>query len=195
MTIFPQHMAVSPNGNIILAYNDTIIMLNSSFEVITTQHLFGERPHVFAVYASDHDSFWITYNALLFGSEYYLIEMDANGQLLQPTLLARWDSLNCDPCQGFSFVSPDGETCNYVTDMYGYLYSTSLEEPGARLYKYTNPESEPIYVHYLSSNHHYEEFEEYSVSPNYYITYSGDFYTLHATEDGLVLTKYTYQCN
>ena len=51
-----------------------------------------------------------------------------------------------------------------------------------------NGNGQIIYTNEVESDAGWEEFD---LQDRYYITWTGDFYTLHATDDGAVLTKYT----
>ena len=78
----------------------------------------------------------------------------------------------------------------YVQDMYGYTYRTSLNEQTLERY---SPQGQIDNSFSYASDSGWDRFT--AGSRKWFVSWSGDVYILHATDDGAVLTKYTLFVN
>ena len=194
---WPDALGVATGGEVLLALYDQIVLLNPSLILLRSAELPDSQARVAGIYPSDHGSFWVIYRTSHPGWQYYLLDYFVNGDMSQPQLLFQGtDFNNCSPCQGFSYASPDGSTYQASNvDMWGYKYTISYDELSGYSLSKRSPTGEVVYTHALTSDPSWTDYEVLSDSANYFITWLGDFYTLRATDDGAVLTKYTLVIN
>ena len=187
---WPDDFAVATTGEVLLGWNRDLKLLSSSLEVILSDVLPDPQAEVFQIYPSDHGSFWVIYRLWGRLRNYWIVDYSTDGNMSTPQLLFEGIDFNdCDPCNPYFSVAPDGTTYRQYTDIYNFTYYISNDEYGNHLSK-KSPDCEVVYTHSLSSDPSWTEYEILSDSFNYSVTWSGDFYTLHATDDGAVLTYY-----
>jgi hypothetical protein len=90
----------------------------------------------------------------------------------------------------YIYVSPDGTVSSNITDMYDCTYTTYREWIDDRaIVKLTKRSSagEIIYTNQIQNDPGCEGI------PDYFIMWSGNYFTWTGSEDGMKLTKYTMQ--
>jgi hypothetical protein len=188
----PRHLAVSGNGTVGMTSDEVIYYMNSALgiqtaDTIPTPIQEGEEASFYGLFPSDHETFWVLYSvdrSLPDGTlegDAYLAEFGSNGWIGNPQLLYTgewlWD---------YQFVTPSGHVLSDIEDMYGFTYEIDPFEGTNVLHKYS-PQEEEAYSFSLASDPGWTVFDQ---GYHFYVTWSGDFYTLRATDEGAVLTKY-----
>ena len=192
LTWLPEDLAVAITGEILLGRGEMLSLLDPYLNRLTIVSLPEEGSRVFRIFPTNTGSFWVVYQSSI-RIKYYLVECFTNGNMSAPELLFEGTDLtNCNPCNEYHYVNPDGLTFTSQTDSCGFTYHAYSDLPGNQLVKETST-GEVVFSHTLSSDPGYADYEALSDTHNYFITWSGDFYTLHATAQGAVLTKYTLQ--
>ena len=100
-----------------------------------------------------------------------------------------YDSETGQGTPGVVYVTPAGELKTEPTDKWGYTYQWVPDDPGQNLKRYSTA-GEEVFSHHLESDTAWKWFDYTVTGSHYHITWSGDFYTLRATDEGAVLTKY-----
>jgi len=85
------------------------------------------------------------------------------------------------------FITPLGEKRPRIEDRYGFTYWGKVPDSDKTMNIYS-PEGELVFSHTLVSD---SDYRMRGCFYYYCIMWSGDFYTLHASDEGAVLTKYT----
>jgi hypothetical protein len=190
---FPESLAISGNGEVLAGTGGSLFLLDSTLSLFITADLPHEDAHVSSIFPSNSGSFWVIYGTssnkvddiwYIYGG---LIEFSQDGSMSEPQQISfsgTWEELH----EMQSFVTPDGLLKQHVEDTNGFSYQFSIEPQCRHLVK-RSPEGEIVYTNDLYSNPGWELWEELG-GALYFITWSGDFYTLHATDEGAVLTKY-----
>jgi hypothetical protein len=195
LRFFPHALAVASGGEVLLGWTNQLRLLSASLELTHSDDLPDNRAHVLGIHPSDHGSFWVVYTVLGRLTNYWMVEYSTDGVMSAPELLFEGSGFDdCNPCQPYWFVAPDGSTYREPTDLHGCVYAVYIEDDGNHLRK-ESPNGEMVYTHVLTSDPGWTAYEDLSDTTNYFFTWTGDFYTLHATEEGAVLTKYTLQIN
>jgi hypothetical protein len=186
-------VALSETGQVLVAAGARILLLDPELalqtsDIVPMPVLEGEEAHVGGLFASNHETFWVlcsVHRTLEDESQEidgYLAEFGENGWLGNPQYLTTvehpWE------LSDWSFVTPDGQVLPKVTDSCEYAYEFDTR---ATLHKFS-PEGQEVYTHTLTSEPGWTAFDD---SSHFYAMWSGDYYTLHATADGAVVTKYT----
>lgn len=195
----PNELAMSGRGEVLLGYSNVLVWLSPSLERVARLQLPQSSVLIERIVPSNNDSFLVVYDSQLPScdglhiiSEKYLIKCFTDGSTDGPVLLLSY--LSGDPAAlEYSYVSPDGAFHSSTTDIHGYSYRFPWTDEtvdawgmGRHSMERLSPDSQVVYAHSFNSEEGWRMFNE-----DYFITWSGDFYTLHATEEGAVLTKYT----
>ena len=197
----PNELAMSDTGEILLGYSNELVWLSPSLEEVARLQLPHTAVLIERIVPSDRSSFLVLYDSQLpscdsphIMSEKYLIECFTDGSTDEPVLLLSYSS--GDPAAlEYCYVSPDGAFHSTITDMHGYSYrfpwTDETVDPwgiGRHFMERLSSDGRVVYAHDFNSEEGWRMFDE-----RYFLTWSGDFYTLHATDEGAVLTKYTLQ--
>lgn len=190
---YAQGCSTGETGEVLIGSGRKLCLLDSSLNVL----LLAEIPHpdayISQIFPSDSGSFWVIYDTSsrkvdnIWYIDYCLIEFSQDGSMSEPQELSfagTWEELD----EMEKFVTPSGTLKQYIEDIYGYNYRFTGEEPGTHLVK-RSTEGEIVYTHDLYSDPGWELWEGLG-GVHHFVTWSGDFYTLHATDDGAVLTYY-----
>ncbi|MBU1022938.1 hypothetical protein KKB99_01525, partial [bacterium] len=126
---------------------------------------------------------------------FFLCSLSTSGVLSEPLII--WDAENKTGLPAH-FVTPLGETTLVFKDQFGYFYGPTEHisggwEWGAAISKRANPNGPRIYRNDWQSEESWRRFDNRDYGSRYYLTWDGDYYTIHATDAGMVLTKYTLQ--
>jgi len=197
-------IAISNTGHVLLSnsipdpdshtYITELLLFNPALELIGRTGLPNAGTDCFTcgIFPSESDSFWILFRSKMemengsWQHERRLVEYSVDRGLSTSVLL--YSGENSDPgAMQARFVTPSGQTRSEIEDMYGFTYDSLPEDPNATIGRFS-PEGELVYTHQLVPGSGFERFRGFSY---YFITWSGDFYTLRATDEGAVLTKYT----
>lgn len=192
-SFIPDAIASSIYDSILLTSRNRIYLVNKDLTVLN-YHEFDQNVLVTSLFPSIQGGFYIIYHPNYLATETYKTYYSQQGLLSPSLLLYKRTEFGCDPCLPSSFVDPYGYTYQSFTDSFGFVYETTVWPNHALIKRHIGNEL-TVYTKIISSDEGFTDFEKYSISPNFYITYSGDFYTLHATSEGAVLTKYTLQIN
>jgi hypothetical protein len=194
---FPAYLTFSTSGLLACGYGNKLFVLDSELTILQRPIIPLPDASVFRICPSDHSSWWVLFTcSRITGGEIttqdYLIDCREDGSLGEPILI--YDSETGQGTPGIVYVTPSGELEPKVEDMYGYTYEWMLDDPGQGLVKY-DPEGEEVFSHHLQSDPDWIRFDYTVMGMHYSVTWSGDFYTLHATDAGAVLTKYALVTN
>lgn len=189
---FPSSLSISDNGIVCLGYGEQLFLLDSSLSIINASIVSLPDAHISPICLSDHNSFWvlISCSIIIDDESYhqrYLVECYDDGSLAEPILI--YDGSTGEGTPGIVFVTPTGEFRTAREDMFGYTYRLIADDPDNGLTKYS-PSEQEVYNHYLESDPGWTWFDITVNGTHYFVSWSGDFYTLHATDDGAVLTYY-----
>ncbi len=203
----PFHLAINPSGQILVEnrvhqqdmdnYVDSLYLFDPSLTLMSSTAIpVTGNLMVLGLYPSQDDDFWILYRNTQ--SEYSssdaiyelgIVRSSPDGML--DSMETLYSGQDADPgSQQAGFITPSGDPISRVTDCYGYTFSGVREIPDVTMGRFS-PEGNLVYTHDLPFIPGWRWYPSFTF--NYYITWSGDFYTLHATDEGAVLTKYTLQ--
>jgi len=168
-------------------YITTLHLLDSTLQPVNQASIpSGNDSMVGDIYPSDTGSFWIIYSTRSRGRDWHerhLIEFSQDGSISAQQVLYAGENSDPGP-QQIRFVSPSGEPRPHIEDTYGYTYRTPGEDPTVGRF---SPEGDLVYTFDYSSDAGWTGFR---ASSPWFVTWSGDVYILHATDEGAVLTKY-----
>ena len=176
--------AVNTSGELLLGEDAKLVLLDTDFSVLWTAELPDPDFRTTEIYPSDHGSFWIICVHGYFSRDRLVMECLRDGTISQPILIPEGE--------GF-YITPDGSFHHNPTDYQGYEYSLYCEEEGNVLRK-QSPEGEVVYTHCWSSDPGWTDYELLHSANLLFVAWSGDFYTIHATAEGAVVTKYALAC-
>ena len=200
----PWKIAILNSGEIAVSSScipQQIFLLDSNLNLMHQTSLPFPKPRLSEFTPTDQGSFWLAFRAKtqineITYQQYYKTEIFLDGSYSTPEIT--WDDI-ANIGLPAHFISPTGEPFLCNADMYDYLYSGlySISEERTLIKSKLNQqgtEYEIVYTHTSVSDPGWELFETMqNTGPRHFVTWSGDFYTIHATDPGMVLTKYTYQ--
>jgi len=185
----PNVISISNNENILIAEKGKLVLLDTDLNIIRKEFVpfiegGNNRASIYGLFPSNNNTFWVLYNVHIRNQddslkrEIYFGEYSEQGFIFPPNLVYEGDSF-----PGYRFVTPDGQIRLNIEDMYGFYYSFNSTPSLTRI----SPQHDVVFSHTLESAPGWTAFDERT---HYFVSWSGDFYTLHATESGAVLTKY-----
>lgn len=195
----PQNMAFSETGELAVAENsgDLIVIFTSELEIDSYIRLPLKDQATFCVEPSSTGGFWVLYLASERENQYglenmYLCSLTVDGVLGTPILV--WDGVNKQGIPA-DFVTPYGECTMVFKDMYGYFYGPTSHISGELGSAISKSDSDyiQIYRNDWKSDEDWNWFDIRDPGLKFLITWEGDYYTIRATDAGMVLTKYTLQ--
>jgi hypothetical protein len=190
----PGSICTSSPGHALIAWgNGKICLLDQSLSIIRQEEVGLIVPdfiYIRGLFKGNSSNFWILCSSLFQDGTlaYYELEYRIDGSFGLPILV--WSGNENDPgYSDFNAINPTGNITKFFNDQYGFTYHglTGLLEK-------KSPAGELVFTHSYTSDSGWEKFD-YGLSESHKVNYSGDFYTLHATDQGVVLTKYTLQFN
>jgi hypothetical protein len=186
---YPHSLSVNDNDQVLLmswSNNEILFFLfDANLQYLNDAVIPAENVFEGDVFKSSTNSFYVLFSTINPRMRYF-VEYFPDGTITEPQVIFEGTPENTDDFH--RFVTPTGETKPELEDLYGFRYFLDAEyEP--KLDK-ISPGDEVIYSHTFSSTLGYTQFDIPNWMINYFIDWSGDFYTLHATESGAVLTKY-----
>ncbi len=193
----PGDACVAVGGEVMLVADDVVCVLDTDLNRIDLTTLLWRGSYVGQIWPSASGGFWLVYDSPSWVSaqsgeyemERMVVEYSLENGFADPTIL--FHGTREDPERFlYYFVTPDGTVTEDIQDMYGYSYMRRPGDQCSQLVKMA-PNGQQIYANQLVDDPSWEGFVEADVTHNYFIDWSGDFYTLHATGDGAVLTKCT----
>jgi hypothetical protein len=167
-----------------------LYLFNSNLQLVSTDEMPLKSGWLLGIFPSDSDFFYILYVSKTETIERYRVTWDErllykfhfDGTLDLPDVL--WSGYSDDPAgEDYQFVLPSGEVSKWLTDERGYTYrciewnDIEIYDPPGSLVYTLNFDDEP-------------QWELVTTMANYCVLHSGNFYTLHATDEGAILTKY-----
>jgi len=197
---YPQEACVATGGEVMLIAVDAVCVLDDDLTLLELTTL-PWRGSFGWTWPSATGGFWVVYDSPSWVStqsgeyemERMVVEYSLENGFGDPTIL--FHGTMVDPERYlFTFVTPDGTVTDDIQDMYGYSY---IPRPAGECNELCNelvkkaPNGDVIFTNQLFDDPGWEGFIEADPSLDYFIDWSGDFYTVHATEAGAVLTKYT----
>jgi len=194
---YPGDSCVAIGGEVMLVGGDFACVLAADLSPIEVTTLPWRGSYVGGIWPSATGGFWVVYDSPSWVSaqsgeyemERMVVEYSLENGFADPTIL--FHGTREDPERFlYYFVTPDGTVTEDIQDMYGYSYMRRPGDQCSQLVKMA-PNGQQIYANQLVDDPSWEGFVEADVTHNYFIDWSGDFYTLQATGDGAVLTKYT----
>jgi hypothetical protein len=196
----PWNIAISNNGASIISSScvpQRIFILDSDLS-LCDEIIIPDSDCLFSFTASENNSFWLAFKIIgkINGVEYhqyYKTEIFLDGTYSTPEIT--WDDVTNTGVPA-RYISPTGEPFLSYADVYGYLYNVTDRYEGLRLNKsklnQEGTEYDIIYTNTIISDPGWVTFDYLDSGEKHFITWSGDFYTIRATDAGMVLTKYTY---
>ncbi|MCX6646886.1 MAG: hypothetical protein NTY09_11135, partial [bacterium] len=148
---------------------------------------------VLGLFPSQDDSFWVLYmtSENEFSDQAHfernMVRFFANGTISTPEIQYSGNESDAGP-QQTRFITPSGCPIQSVTDQYGYTYRGFDETQDATMGRFS-PEGDLVFTHNIPFDPKWHWHPSFLY--NYFVSWSGDFYTLHASDEGTVLTKYT----
>jgi len=116
MRFFPDDFAVVSTGEVLMGRDDQLRLLSPSLELIGSGELSEAQAAVCEIYPSDHGSFWVVYTIYDRLTNYWMLDYSIDGTMSAPELLFQGtDFENCEPCNGYYYVAPDGSTYRNAT--------------------------------------------------------------------------------
>ncbi|MCD6217714.1 PKD domain-containing protein [bacterium] len=199
----PKEIAIL-NSNEVALYNSAvpqkIFILNTNLD-LTHEILLPTNNDGYVLFnltPTSQNSFWLAFFIIekiadVTYKQYYKTEIFLDGTYSTPLLI--WDDVSNTGTPG-RFISPAGEPYIFPTDVFGDVYLEKYTDVGLELKKHRLNEQETayeiIYTHTSVSDPGWENFNQsQNVGARHFVTWQGDFYTIHATDAGMVLTKYT----
>jgi len=192
-------MAIAPTGQVAMAYESRMLLLGPDLQIIRDDRgpvpIHGdEEVSIYQICPSDHGTFWVLFR----GSRIlpddtqqehgYLAEYGPDGWIPDPQEFFAGDS-PWDLWGHHNFVTPDGLILPEITDVNGCTYEFDYHGCNAIMRKFS-PDCEEIYTHAIASEPGWTSFD---LTSHYSVTWFGDFYTIHATAEGAVVTKFTLE--
>ncbi len=205
----PWCIAISSSGYVLMSRNfgiwegndlmdaGSVYLLDPSLQLLWSWTIPGENVDISGVFPSDSNSFWVQYSTCHRPEddywhyddsshlvEQYVVQVFVDASVSGPELIC--SAFKGDPVldQHF-FVTPSGEPRSRIEDRYGYTYRTLGEDPIVGRF---SPDGELVSTFDYGSDPGWTGFR--AASP-WFVTWAGDVYTLHASDEGAVLTKYT----
>jgi len=172
-----------------------VFLLNTNMELVDVEELPTTPGSIGPVYPSNSDCFYVLYTIKnetpdryqVTWNERLLYRYHFNGVLDPPEVV--WSGYSDDfDARNYFYASPDGQIFEWCTDEFGYTYRY---QHFLTLVKY-NPSESLDFTLILEDD---ENWSTISHLASYNVMYTGDIFTLHATDAGAVLTKYTLQIN
>ena len=202
----PWRIAILNSGEVAASSSSvpqTITLLDSNLNVlheITFPYSDSEPYCLFEFTPTNNNSFWLAFAVHIRVNDndyqqYYKTEIFLDGSYSTPEIT--WDDITNTVIPAH-YISPTGEPFLCDADMYGYVYTFTDKYEGWRLTKSKlneqGTEYEIVYTNDVLPVTGWESFVELvDAGPKHFVTWCGDFYTIHAADEGVVLTKYTYQ--
>jgi hypothetical protein len=190
-------MAIDPTGQVAMACESRMLLLGPDLQINRDDRgpvpIHGdEEVSIYRICPSDHGTFRVLFR----GSRIlpddtqqehgYLAEYGPDGWAPDPLEFFSGDSA-WDLWGHHNFVTPDGLILPEITDVYGCTYEFDYHGCNAVMTKFS-PDCEEIYTHTIASEPGWTSFD---LTSHYCIAWSGNFYTIHATPEGAVVTKFT----
>ncbi|MFH1514650.1 MAG: hypothetical protein ABIG42_04235, partial [bacterium] len=178
-------ICIAPTGEVIIGFNKDVFLLDSSLQIISSITL---PDRVISVWQSQNGGFWCRYSEMK-GNDYdiYMLEYNLDGSTSDPVLM--YSGRRGDPEIGdYRIIAPDGSNHRVITDINGAFYISYWDGSVGNILEKTSPTGELLFTHVLNDDPDWE-----GCMTEYYFTRQGNFYTLHGTDDGEVLTKYSLQ--
>jgi len=182
----PYEIAISNNDYILMSRDEKLALIDQELNVVRTDEVPGPdgKTNIYGLYPSNNNTFWILFyvertNGGIIIMDIYKGEFGLNGFCSSPILI-----YSGEDTEGYTFVTPDGEVKATVEDMYGYKY---VIDNTPSLYRYS-PGGGLVFDYTSVSDPGLTEFDD--AANRYLITWSGDFYTIRATDEGAVVTKF-----
>ena len=204
LTGTPWRIAVLDSGEVAISVSSVpqaIVILDSNLNVIEEIFLAYSDYGYYDLTPSNQNSFWLAFWIRIkiedvIYKQHFKTEIFLDGTYSTPEIT--WDDISNT---GFParYISPTGEPYLCNADKYGYLYSGiyAVSEERTLIKSKLNQqgtEYDIVYTHTSVSDPGWELFETLqNTGPRHFTTWDGDFYTIHATDAGMVLTKYTLQ--
>ncbi len=180
----PSHISIAHTGEVLLAIDTRLTLLSSDLEILFTETVPLPHAHVAFIWRSENGGFWCIYDlSSMYDIKRYLVEYNLDGSMSSPQLLFSGEP-NDQERYNYEFISPTGENSRNIKDMHGYIYMDIWKYPEGSFLKKRSPENELIYTYVINYDPNCKGTSEY------YIDWNGDFYTLHPSAQGEVLTKF-----
>ena len=200
----PREIAILNSGEVAISMGSVpqrIFLLDSNLNTMHEITLPYSEPYYLSQFTpTDQGSFWLSFVLNIDETDityrhYYKTEIFLDGSYSTPEMT--WDDISNSGLPA-NYISPTGEPFLFTSDMYDYIYRSNHENSIRKLYKSKlnelGTEYDLVYTHTTASDPGWELFETMqNTGVKHFVTWSGDFYTIHATDPGMVLTKYTYQ--
>ena len=191
-----QKLAISNDGHVLMEDSGSLYVLNQNLilEHNITLPYNNSNICVIELWPSINGGFWCIYTVSPYQSsvrELYVIEINLDGSLGNPLLLFS-GSKDDNEVYEYYYVTPLGHAYHspsFIIDQDGYQYLHNwYDQQGEILFKYS-PSDELVYQAVINDALGWEN------NTDYFVMWSGDYYTQHATPDGLVITRFVLHHN
>ncbi|MBU1025423.1 PKD domain-containing protein [bacterium] len=179
---FPSELSVADSGEVLFSKYNKLVLLDTSLQPSSTTIL---PSNITNIWPSNNGGFWCKYSIKTGNNELsrYMVEFNLDGSVSESQLLFAGQS--DDPNRlNHRFITPLGQSKPRLEDMYGYKYIVKWIYGQGNILTKRSPSEVIVYEHTLNDDPDWQGVNDY------FITWEGDFYTIHATSDGVILTKY-----
>ena len=189
----PNYIAISETGDVLCSDLQKLYYFDECLQhvwsvIMDDNSDFYNRISIHGVYPCEDGNFWCIYlhtSKSTIRAE--LVKVFIDSTLSEPELLYECPNVSPFPIR-FDYVSPCGDIYNwYAVDMYGYSYMQELQWQTPNTLTKRNSEGEVIYSNLISND------PDCVGMPEYFVMWSGNYFTVHGSEEGMVVTKYTLQ--
>ena len=181
------------SGEVLIGDNTSLILLGASLNIIQHINIDDNNGTIDQIVSTDHQSFyvlysigeWDSYESVVASSiNFKYVDVDLYGNMSAPVELYNGPLLDY-----VATLTPMGTLVEERQDKYMSKYIESGSWGIDEMFKYSM-DNELIYQLNIQSEPDWEYFNFSCGGSFFNVMWSGDFYTLHATESGAVLTKY-----
>ena len=193
---FAEVISIAGSGEILAGHDNQLALFSSSLSTINRTAIPGQNVFLDGAFPADSGGFWILYTVDVNNNDhhtiqFYLAHYYIDGSMSLPQLI--YDE-NTGQGSRALFVTSSGIPRPHIEDSSGYSYQFSTDDEGDHLSKY-DALGQLVYSNDFASDPDWAAFDLNSMQSHHFVTWSGDFYTLRATADGVEFSKYTLFVN